>query len=131
MDFGAWNLSLLLILLVAFALGVFSAGTMNELSRLAYALRIIPLSLIKVFVFANMPVGGEGVGFVANVSVLGGLFFLAPALTFLECRWSALRLNQIGWSRWLALLTAIPLVNLLFLLVLLVVPGNRLALARA
>ncbi len=128
MDLGVWDLALAAILLVAFLLGVFSAGSFGELSRLGYAVRMLPLAFVKIALFASLPAGGSfgpGVTLIAGLTFLGSLFLLAPVLVFLECRWSALRLNQLGWSRWLAFVTALPVVSLIFVILLAILPPPR------
>lgn len=128
MGLEQWNLwNELLSYLVSGALlvvAIVSAGRSAVLFRNDFAMRIV-LSFGAAFVvtfFLGVDLWRGELTF-ERVNLLS--LVISLTISFLYGRWCALRLNHIGWSRWLALLLLVPLVNILGLLVLFFIPGHK------
>ena len=69
---------------------------------------------------------GEQTNHLGVLIVLGCVIFFMWILQYL---WAVHRTQDIGWSKWWVLLTTIPLVNLVYVLVILFVPRRKAELA--
>lgn len=94
-----------LIILAAFLVPVFFASADKELGRLGYALRTIPINVLTYswFIF------GSTLDEVILLSSFAGVL----VVTVFFVLWSVERLNDIGMSRWYALLLPVVPLNLL------------------
>ena len=122
--------------LLPLAIGSLSAGGIASIGRAAFAVRL--LVILAAFVFGSFPIlfflvlGSGGTEPQLPTSdflfamVIVSLFVAVVVLPFLLGRWSSLRLNHVGWSRWLVLLFYVPLANVILLIVLCVAPGREL-----
>lgn len=63
---------------------------------------------------------------IEDIEIHGGWTILSVILTTFSAQmcWMAHRLNHIGWSKWLALLIAVPGINLILGLLLVAMPGK-------
>lgn len=116
---GFLVLQFVVIPAVLFLAAYFTTALDCTLNRMAFFVRLLILlaaGTALVFVVANQP--EEGFAGVLIV-LLGGL-----VIGFFNMRFQIMRLQDVGWSRFLALLSYVPLVNLIFVLVLLFVPGR-------
>lgn len=87
--FSIWHwLIVLLVLLIPVVLVGYARA---KLPRLGFTLRFVGAALVSVVAGAF----AEDVPAAAIVAIVPGL---------LMYRWTALRLNDVGWNRWLALL---------------------------
>ena len=114
-----WSLALLYYFVPTF-IGMLSAGRQSILVRSDFAMRIVlsfPASLFAYFVVLH------------ELPRIDDIAVFSLALVFLFCflfgRWCTLRLNHIGWSRWLALLLLVPVLNCVWLLALFFIPGRK------
>ena len=116
-----WHWSLeLLFYFVPILIGILSTAPQSILVRNDFAMRIvlsIPASLFIFFVVLH------------EIPKIADIAVFSLAFSFLFCfllgRWCTLRLNHIGWSRWLVLLLLVPLVNLVWLIALFFIPGRK------
>ncbi|WPC04657.1 DUF805 domain-containing protein [Pseudomonas benzenivorans] len=87
-------------------------------------LRYLAWSLVLTLAFAGVM---AVVAIAASISdILGGLLAIGVVLGMLvvSVQIGAQRLHDIGWSAWLLLLNLVPIVNSLFWILMLVVPGS-------
>lgn len=117
--FSIWHW---LIVLVGFVIVPVTTITLakkeKSLARLPYLYRIIGLlaaGLVIRFVGEQTDNPGAAIPMV----------FVALCVWILQYLWMVHRTQDIGWSKWWVLLTTIPLVNLVYGLVILFVPGRR------
>ncbi|QLC72592.1 DUF805 domain-containing protein [Pseudomonas sp. LPB0260] len=99
-------------------LNVFSLE--GRIGRLRYLAWSLVLSLCVAGIMGVVAIAAnisETLGLVLAVSVVLGTLVVSVQI-------GAQRLHDIGWSAWLLLLNLLPLVNSLFWLVLLIVPGS-------
>ncbi|MDO9624203.1 MAG: DUF805 domain-containing protein [Pseudomonas sp.] len=88
-------------------------------------LRYLAWSLVLIFAVTGIM---AAVAIVMGISeVLGGLLGLAVMIGMLvvSVQIGVQRLHDIGWSGWLLLLNIVPIVNSVFWLLMLVVPGSQ------
>lgn len=97
-------------------------GIQGRIGRLRY------IAWSFVLMLALMPVYGIAAGVMVGISeVLGGvlLFAVLIAAIVFSVMIGVQRLHDIGWSGWLWLLNLIPLVNTVFAILMLVMPGTQ------
>lgn len=104
-------------LAIAFAVALYgipfvAAWTADELSIPGYAVRIF-----GVFV------SGLGIAFLASATWVE-LIVLCLIPWFLLFRWSAMRINAAGWSKWVLLVWILPPLGLIYTMKLLVAPDR-------
>lgn len=121
--------------ILPFAIGALSAGSTASIGRVAYAVRLLAVLGALVFsvfaLFSLLAQASEGTGDQLPTSdfpfatIMVSAFAVVVLLPFLLGRWSSLRLNHIGWTRWLALLLYVPPANVILLILLCVMPGKE------
>lgn len=115
--FSIWHwLIVLMVLGVIFGSIVAAVLTRSHLRRGQYTTR-----------FAIYVVTSTAIAILVNVSeeaaVVLPMIPLGWVLMFLIYRWTAMRLNDVGWNRWWSLLWLIPLVGIVLGIVLCIKDG--------
>lgn len=84
------------------------------------------LAWSMVLLFACLPVMGISLLLTQASQALGMLLLIASciALAFVMVVITAKRLHDLGWSAWLMLLNLVPVVNTIFSILILVMPGH-------
>lgn len=122
-SFSIWHLVVLLVFVVTPVAMIALTTPKYRVRRKRYALGLLAALVLTVFagVIAEQQREGDGISDIAMVvmfALLGWSFYLI--------RLSAGRAQDAGFSKWIVLLTAIPLVNLVLVAVLLVKPSKAL-----
>ena len=101
-------------------IGIATVGRERQLRRVDYAKRLAGLLAVNIIFGVAVREDVETFG---NVVLLVVVLLVAIATVALSAVWSAHRLNHIGWTRWLALLSLVPFVNIFGAIGLCLVPG--------
>jgi hypothetical protein len=120
-----WHGLLALTQLAVLIISIACAGPNKTLTRIPYAIRTIGF-----FVFA---VALLLAGFIYEISLGGGvgIFVVVIGASALYVLWSVYRTQDIGWSRWWNLLLFIPITHLVWVIILIIMPGDDLRHSRA
>ncbi len=119
--------------LLPLAIGALSAGGTASIGRTAFLFRILvilgALSLVAFGGLLFLMFRSEELEQQLPAASLYMLFIAIGVLAlivqpFLLGRWTSLRLNHLGWSRWLVFLFFVPLANVVFLIALCFTPGK-------
>jgi len=106
--------------LIGAVMGIYIVSRTHErLERVQYLIFNI-VALVAFILFSSQLLEGLDVIQSAYVRLAIATIIFA-VFSYVAAR----RLNHIGWTVWLAILTCIPVLNFLFALVLLLVPGQR------
>ena len=119
MGISIWQIFILALPILLFVVAYFTTSRDIILNRMGNFVRLLILIVL-------------GTGLVLLTSSLlvdsaaGALIMLVLGIVIgvVNLRFQIMRLQDIGWSRFLALLSYVPILNLVFLLVLLFVPGK-------
>ncbi|WP_085908001.1 DUF805 domain-containing protein [Kiloniella majae] len=114
---------------------IYVSSDEKVLGRLTYVFRMLFLSLFLwaflVMSFTHLIPAEEALKVLknptGNIQIEGGWTVLSVILIAIctQICWMVHRLNHIGWPKWLALLIAVPAVNLIFSFLLTAMPGKR------
>ena len=103
------------------------ANQEKRLNRMGFFLRLIGL------IIGYIVIGGVlGMLLIPSMGIagMGIIMVLAIAVAIYQVQFTVHRIQYCGWSKWCALILFIPLVNFIFLLVLLFKPGKDPALSQ-
>lgn len=120
MGISIWQVFVLFLPILLFVVAYFSTSQEAFLNRMGYFVRLLVLIVL-------------GTGAVLLTSSLlidsaaGALIMLVLgiAIGITNLRFQIMRLQDIGWSRYFALFSYFPIANLVFVLVILLVPGRE------
>ena len=116
---------------------IYVSGNEKRLGRLTYLFRMMFLSsLLLAFFIMNI---AQAASF-EEISIFlkdptndfwkalsWQVILVVTIIISVHANWTVRRLNDVGWSKWLALLALIPFVNGIFQMLLVTVPGRRLS----
>lgn len=89
----------------------------NGLTSKAYALRIIPLATVNIFLTStierSLPLIGRDD---SAISILIGASIVLAVCLYYAVRFTIARLNLFGMNPWMAILVFVPFVHVLFVL---------------
>lgn len=124
MTFSIWHVLVIVISVAVPVAAVLTTGQPRRLNRLGYGLRVLGLVVLNAVLgaFASFRLEGGGTLPLPEAIVVALGYLVA---FFFAVRWTAQRLNDIGSSRWLAVLIAVPLVNLILVIVLLIIGSEK------
>ena len=121
MLFTEWHWSLeLLFYSIPILAGIATAGQQAFLARNDFAMRAVLSIPVAWFIFF---VALHEIPKIGDIALFG--LAVSAAFAFLYGRWCALRLNHIGWQRWLALLLLVPIANFFWVIALFFIPGRK------
>jgi len=119
MGVSVWQVLIFLLPVVLFAAAYFTTARDKSLNRMEFFLRFLVLLLAGSFAVLLTSSRFLDSGVSAGVMLLLGI-----AIGYLNLRFQIMRLQHIGWSPFLALLAYVPILNVVFVLVLVFVPGK-------
>ncbi|WP_422375775.1 DUF805 domain-containing protein [Roseibium sp.] len=120
MGISIWQIFILVLPILLFVVAFFTTSRDTFLNRMGYFVRLLVLI-----------VAGTGLVLLTSTllaeSAAGAIIMLVLGIVIglMNLRFQIMRLQDIGWSRYFALLSYVPIANLVFLLVLLFVPGGQ------
>lgn len=120
MGISIWQVFILVLPILLFVFAFFTTSRDTYLNRMGYFVRLLVLT-----------VAGTGLVLLTSTllveSAVGAITMLVLGIVIglMNLRFQIMRLQDIGWSRYFALLSCVPIANLVFLLVLLFVPGSQ------
>lgn len=124
MTFSIWHVLVIVISVAVPVAAIVTTGQAHRLNRLGYGLRVLGLVVLNAVLGVLASFRLEGGGTLPPAEGLAIALGYIVAF-FLAVRWTAQRLNDIGSSRWLAVLIAVPLVNLILVIVLLIIGSEK------
>ena len=110
-SFSIFHWVIVLLLFIVPIVLIILASADKTMSRGGFAIRVIVMFAIATVV-GLVPYGDDLLIENLVITIMGLVFALITTV------WSVHRLNEIGWSRWWALLTWVPFVNFVMLAVL-------------
>lgn len=117
--FSIWHWLIVLVYFVVVPVtAIVLAKKDKTLARLPYLYRLIAIFVVGM---AGKFVGEQTV----NLGVFVVLVCVFLFMWLLQYLWAVHRTQDIGWSKWWVLLTIIPLVNVVYIFVILFVPRRK------
>lgn len=119
MGVSIWQILIIAVPILLFIAAYFTTARERCLNRMAFFVRVLILLGVGtgiVFLSSSQPAEGS---FAPLIVLCAGLL-----IGYLNLRFQIMRLQDLRWSPFFALLAYVPVANLVFLLVLLLVPGK-------